>query len=176
MIRDSKISTWFPDSSIVIPSDSWSNQCDLEKLWSPQYTIIVEEQNSTWQQMGSLVDGYSVAMWAGPSHRRLFADPVKIRKCTTGSMEPVNGINKDVSDAWLLPMANLTYPIDWVCFCDLPAEDTTLNCHLCPNGRYNLLLLPTHPLLCVICDINSYYNKGCSNPAASINSHKTLAK
>ena len=32
-------------------------------------------------------------------HRRLFADPFKPQRCTTGSVKAVNGINKDVSDA-----------------------------------------------------------------------------
>ena len=41
-----------------------------------------------------------------------FANPVKPQKCTTGSMEPVNGINKDVSNTRLLPMTISTYPMD----------------------------------------------------------------
>ena len=35
-------------------------------------------------------------------HRWLIADPVKTPRCTTGSVEPVNGINKDVSGVRLL--------------------------------------------------------------------------
>ena len=52
-------------------------------------------------------------------HRRLFADPVKPPRCTTGSVEllnginkDVNGINKDVSGARLLTMTVSTYPVD----------------------------------------------------------------
>ena len=73
--------------------------------------------------------------------RWLFADPIKLPRCTTGSMEPVNGINKDVSGTRLLPMTVSTYPVDWICFCHLLK---TLHCCLCPSGRYNLPLA-THP-------------------------------
>ena len=45
-------------------------------------------------------------------HRWHFAGPVKPLRCTTGSVEPVNGINKVVSDAGLLPMTISTYPGD----------------------------------------------------------------
>ena len=90
-------------------------------------------------------------------HRQLFADPVKSQRYTTGSVEPANGINKDVIGATLLPMIVLTYPIDWVCFCHLLK---TQHCCLCPIGRYNLPLathppqpLPPIPLLRAICDI-----------------------
>ena len=42
----------------------------------------------------------------------IFDDTVKPPRCTVGSVEPVNGINKDVSDARLLPTTVLTYPVD----------------------------------------------------------------
>ena len=45
-------------------------------------------------------------------HRWLFADPVKLPKWTTGSAEPLNGINKDVSGARLLLMTFLTFPVN----------------------------------------------------------------
>ena len=45
-------------------------------------------------------------------HIRLIADPVRPLRCTTGSVGPVSGINKDVSDARLLPMTVSTYPMD----------------------------------------------------------------
>ena len=48
-----------------------------------------------------------------------FCQPVKPSRCTTGSVEPVNGINKDVSSARLLPTTVSTYPVDWVYFCHL---------------------------------------------------------
>ena len=70
-----------------------------------------------------------------------FANPVKSPKCTTGSLEPVNGINKDVSGARLLPTTVLTYLVDWVCFCHWLK---TQHYCLCPNGSYNLPLA-THP-------------------------------
>ena len=40
-------------------------------------------------------------------HTCLFADPVKPPRCTTGSVEPVNGINKDVSGTTLLQTTGL---------------------------------------------------------------------
>ena len=70
-----------------------------------------------------------------------FCWPCQPWRYTTGSMEPVIGINKDVSGAWLLPMTISTYPVDWVCFCHLLK---TQHCCLCPNGRYNPPLA-THP-------------------------------
>ena len=42
-------------------------------------------------------------------HRQLFADPVKSPRYTVGFLEPVNGINKDVSGARLLPKTVSTY-------------------------------------------------------------------
>ena len=85
-------------------------------------------------------------------HRRLFSDPVKSPWCTTGSVKPVNGINKDVRGARLLPTAVLTYPVDWVCFCYLLK---TQHCCLYPNVEYNPTPLahPTNPLL----PAHSYY-------------------
>ena len=84
-------------------------------------------------------------------HRWLIADPVESSRCTTGSMGLVNGINKDVSGARLLPMTASTCPVDWVFFYHLLK---TQHCCLCPNGRYSSLLTtylpalptPSHPL------------------------------
>ena len=45
-------------------------------------------------------------------HIQPFAIPIKPPRCTTGSLGPVNHINKDVSGARLLPMTVLTYPVD----------------------------------------------------------------
>ena len=41
-----------------------------------------------------------------------FVDPVKPQRYTIGSVKPVNGINKDISGARLLPMTISTYPVD----------------------------------------------------------------
>ena len=41
-----------------------------------------------------------------------FLPAVKPPKCTTGSVEPVNGINKDASGATLLPINVPTYLMD----------------------------------------------------------------
>ena len=87
----------------------------------------------------------------GCFHRWPFAVPVKTLRCTTGSLGLVNGINKGVSGARLLPTTVLTYPVDWVCFCHW------LNTHYCPLcliERHNPApathplhpLLPAHPL------------------------------
>ena len=45
-------------------------------------------------------------------HTSLFSDPVKPPRCATVSVEPVNGINKDVNGARLLPKTISTYPVD----------------------------------------------------------------
>ena len=42
-------------------------------------------------------------------HIWLFANPIKPLRYTTGFVEPVNGFNKDMSGARLLPMTVLTY-------------------------------------------------------------------
>ena len=75
-------------------------------------------------------------------HKQLFANPVKLPRCTKRSVEPVNGINKDVSGVILLSTTASTYPVDWVSFCLLLKAQ---HCYLFPNGRYNRLWLPTHP-------------------------------
>ena len=78
-------------------------------------------------------------------HRWLIADPVESLRCTTGSMGLVNGINKDVSGARLLPMTVSTCSVDWVSFCHLLK---TQHYCLCPNERYSSFLtthLPTLP-------------------------------
>ena len=49
---------------------------------------------------------------------------VKPPRCTTGSVEPVNGINKDASDARLLPINVPTYLVD--CLLLSLTEDTAL--------------------------------------------------
>ena len=48
---------------------------------------------------------------AKSAFKQLIADPVKPSRWTTESMGPVNGINKDVSDARLLPTTVSTYPV-----------------------------------------------------------------
>ena len=45
-------------------------------------------------------------------HRRPFASPVRPLRCTTGSLGPVNGINKDVSGTRLMQTTVSTYPMD----------------------------------------------------------------
>ena len=58
-------------------------------------------------------------------HSWLFSNHIKPRKCTTGRMEPVGGINKDVCGVKQLPMTVLAYAP----FLSLN-EDTTLLCVL----------------------------------------------
>ena len=41
-----------------------------------------------------------------------FPIPVKLPRCTIGFVGPVNGINKDVTDAKLLPTTVSTYVVD----------------------------------------------------------------
>ena len=45
-------------------------------------------------------------------HRWPFAVPVRTPRCTTGSLGPVNGINKDVTGARLLSTTVSSYPMD----------------------------------------------------------------
>ena len=45
-------------------------------------------------------------------HRQLIADPVKPQRGTIGSVKTVNGINKDVSGARLLPTIITIYPAE----------------------------------------------------------------
>ena len=45
-------------------------------------------------------------------HRRIFANPAKPQRCTTGPVKPLDGINKDVSDATLLLTTTSVYPVD----------------------------------------------------------------
>ena len=45
-------------------------------------------------------------------HTQLCANPVRSLWYTTGSVEPVDDINKDVSDASLLPTIVSTYSVD----------------------------------------------------------------
>ena len=82
-------------------------------------------------------------------HRQPFATPVRPLRCTTGSLGPVNGINKDVSSTRLLPTTVSTYPVNWICFCHLLK---TQYCCLCPITHLQLptcptLFPPTHPPL-----------------------------
>ena len=67
-------------------------------------------------------------------HWRLIAEPVKPPWCNTVSVGPVNGTNKDVTDARLLPTTVSTCPMDRVPFCLLLK---TQYCCLCPYGRFN---------------------------------------
>ena len=50
--------------------------------------------------------------WPSLLSQMVFADTVKSPRCITGSVGPVNGINKDVSGARLLLITVLTYPVD----------------------------------------------------------------
>ena len=52
-------------------------------------------------------------------HRQLFVYTVKPLSCTTGCVEKVNGINKDMSHSRLLPPTVSSHPVDLVCFCQL---------------------------------------------------------
>ena len=68
-------------------------------------------------------------------HRWLFIVPVRPPRCTSGSLGPMNGINKDVSGTRLLPMTVSTYPVNWVCFCHLHWRHSTVVCVLM-EGTY----------------------------------------
>ena len=91
-------------------------------------------------------------------HRWLFPDPVKLLKCTTGSVEPVSGINKDI----VVP-----YCCQWLSWPILRIESVSVTywrhstaVHLLMEGITRLWLTthphhtpPTRPLLHTTCDI-----------------------
>ena len=52
-------------------------------------------------------------------YRWSFADPVKPRQFTTGSMESLRGTNKATCCVKLLPMTVYVYQVDCGCFCAL---------------------------------------------------------
>ena len=60
-----------------------------------------------------------------------FLEPVKPSRCTTGPVEPLDGINKGVCGTKLYPTTVSACPVDWDCLCHL--LDTQLGC-LCLNG------------------------------------------
>ena len=86
----------------------------------------------------------------------VFANPVKLRWCITGSVGPLGSTNQNWWDARLLQMSILIYPVDCVHLCHLLR--TQHHC-LCPNGRENPPLAcpypaPSHPsLIHNTCDI-----------------------
>ena len=91
-----------------------------------------------------------------------FFESVKPQRCTTGPVEPLNGINKDVCGAKLQPTTVLAYPVDCDCLYHLLV---THHCCMCPNGSLNppsashlpppppASLPPTLPLIHAIGDI-----------------------
>ena len=113
------------------------NHPKLHKNWNPIYCwtltyTLVLSRNTKYMA----IDGQVCF------HRWLFIDPVKPPWCTTGSGKPVNGINKEVSGARLLPMTVLTYPVDWVSFA-LYWRHSTAVCVLMKG--ITCLWLPTNP-------------------------------
>ena len=68
-------------------------------------------------------------------HRRPFANPVNLRKCTAEPMKPLDGTNKDVSGAKLQLMTTSVCSVDRVCFCTLLK---TQHYCLCPSESSNL--------------------------------------
>ena len=68
-------------------------------------------------------------------------DLVKLCRYITDAVKPVNKINKDMSNAKLLPTPVTANLVDCVCFCHLLGIH---HCCLCSSGRYNLSPT-THP-------------------------------
>ena len=54
-----------------------------------------------------------VYRWPSLLSQTTFFDPVKPWRCTTGPVEPVNGINKDLCCTELLPTTVLEYSVDY---------------------------------------------------------------
>ena len=77
-------------------------------------------------------------------HRWLFANPVKLRWCITGPVEPLGNDNQNWWGAKLLPMSFSMYPVDCVHLCHLLR---TQYHYLCPNCRENPICPPPTPSL-----------------------------
>ena len=76
-------------------------------------------------------------------HKRLFANPVKLQRCTTEPVGPLDSINKDVGGAKLLLTTTSVYPVDCACFCPLYWRHSTTVCVL--MVAVTCLRLPAHP-------------------------------
>ena len=59
---------------------------------------------------------WTPSVWQVCFHRRPFSDPVNPGECTTGTVEPPGGFNKNAWDAKLLPTTVLAYPVDFVTY------------------------------------------------------------
>ena len=75
--------------------------------WNPICSLKLKLHSSTVQAHQAY--GYG---WASLLSQMAFLEPVKPWWCTTGPMEPVNGINKDVCGAKL--HQRLSQPILWI--------------------------------------------------------------
>ena len=77
-------------------------------------------------------------------YRRSFADPVKPRWSTTGSMEPLRGTNKATCCVKLLPTIVYVYQVDCGCFCALLS--THFSQHFGPHSgpSFTLRAAPAH--------------------------------
>ena len=59
-------------------------------------------------------------------HRWLFANLVKLLRCTKEPVEPVNSINKDLCGTKLLPMTVMAYLVNCACFCHIHKDTASL--------------------------------------------------
>ena len=83
-------------------------------------------------------------------YRRSFADPVKPRRSTTGSMEPLRGTNKATCCVKLLPTTAYVYQVDCGCFCALLSTQCCFLPHcgwFCPPSASHPPPTPTPPPL-----------------------------
>ena len=127
---------WLKHTYTYVCDWIFKNWSKLHKNWNPIYCWTLNLNSCTNQKHQT-----HGCRWPSLLSQIAFCCPCQPPRCTTGSLGPVNGINKDVSGARMLPTTVSTYPMDWVCFRHL--LKTQHHC-LCPNGRYNLQL-PTHP-------------------------------
>ena len=109
---------------------NWSK---LHKKWNPFYCWALKLNSCTNQKCRHMAIDGQVCF-----HRRPFTIPCRPPRYTTGSLGPMNGINKDVSGTRLLLMTVSIYPVDWVCFCQLLKIQY---CCLCPNERYKYVCM-----------------------------------
>ena len=106
--------------------------------------IAWHEDSSTTQIHHS--QGYG---WPGLLLQAVFANPVKPRRSTTGSMEPLRGTNKATWCVKLLSMTVYVYQVDYVSFCALLRTQCCCLSHCgwyCPPSASHPPSTPTPPL------------------------------
>ena len=93
-----------------------------------------------------------------------FLQPVKPWRCTTGPVEPVNGINKDVCGTKLQP-TQLSWPILWIETVYVTYWTHSIAVCVLKEALTHLQLPITHALIHAICVITVAVRKVAQSPA-----------